>query len=207
MKTINLIICGIFIITCIFVYFTYFHRNKPVRESFRSEKKEELTPTPEQYKSKPNVFLEIKDMGRIEIELFDVDVPKTTKNFRELCIQKKYSGSTFHRVIKDFMIQGGDFTNGDGTGGLSIYGDKFDDENFNLTHDDAGLLSMANSGPNTNGSQFFIITQPQPHLDGKHVVFGKVTAGMEFVRQIEDSPVDSNDSPLNPVIVEDCGII
>lgn len=118
-----------------------------------------------------------------------------------------YKGATFHRVIKDFMIQGGDFTNGDGTGGESIYGEKFPDENFTIKHTKGGLLSMANAGPGTNGSQFFITSRDTPHLDSKHVVFGEVVEGMDVVRKIEDVPKNGSDKPDVDVVVEDCGMM
>ena len=153
------------------------------------------------------VYLDIKSYGRIKIELFDNVVPKTAENFRKLCIQKKYVGIPFHRVIKGFMIQGGDITAKNGTGGMSIYGDKFPDENFKLRHTEPGILSMANAGPDTNSSQFFITTKETPHLDGKHVVFGKVVSGMDVVYKLERIPVDHNDKPIHEIIVQDSGVI
>ncbi|OAA68703.1 peptidyl-prolyl cis-trans isomerase [Niveomyces insectorum RCEF 264] len=168
---------------------------------------------------RPRVFFDIRignrTAGRVVFELFSDVVPKTAENFRALCAGDKgttpdgkplhFKGSIFHRVIKQFMIQGGDFTAANGTGGASIYGEKFADENFTLKHDRPFLLSMANAGPNTNGSQFFITTVATPHLDDKHVVFGQVLSGKSVVRQVENVPTQPGDKPTQDVVIVDCG--
>ena len=157
-----------------------------------------------------DIFMDVSVNGEekhLILKLYDDDVPKTTTNFRELARTGKYNDCPFHRVIKGFMLQSGDFANGDGTGGESIYGDSFKDENFKLKHDKPGILSMANSGPDTNGSQFFITTVPTPHLDNKHVVFGEVSEGLDIVKEIENLETDDNDKPKVECKIIRCGLV
>ncbi|MFE3638876.1 peptidylprolyl isomerase [Streptomyces sp. NPDC059168] len=160
-----------------------------------------------------NVYFDItindEPAGRIVFKLFDDVVPKTTRNFRELATGQNgfgYAGSSFHRIIPQFMLQGGDFTRGNGTGGKSIYGEKFADENFDLKHDRPYLLSMANAGKNTNGSQFFVTTIVTDWLDGKHVVFGEVVEGQDLVKRIESLGSRSG-APSAKVTIAESGTV
>ncbi|KAF4629619.1 hypothetical protein G7Y89_g8525 [Cudoniella acicularis] len=180
-----------------------------------------MPPTQLPASGNPLVFFDVtlggEPLGRIKFELFADVVPRTAENFRQFCTGETknhlgrpqgYKGSKFHRVIKDFMCQGGDFINGDGTGSTCIYGMKtFDDENFKIKHSEPGLLSMANAGPNGNGSQFFITTVPTPFLDGKHVVFGKVVDGMDVVRKMENTKTGyrGKDVPNLDMVISQCG--
>lgn len=172
--------------------------------------------------SNPRVYFDIeinnKPQGRIVMELFKNVTPRCAENFRQLCTGESgkksqngkplhYKGTIFHRIIRDFMMQGGDFTHFNGQGGESIYGRTFPDENFKLKHEVRGLLSMANAGKNTNGSQFFITFVPTPHLNGKHTVFGRVESGYELCQKIEKLKIKSNDKPFETVKISACGEI
>lgn len=207
----------IILILCILYYF--FYKKKSIKQQvFIPQIIEHKNIKRKKHKKNKNksintniVYLSIaigdEEQGNIIIKLFEDIVPKTCNNFKLLCKNKNYKGSIFHRVIKDFMIQGGDFTNYDGTGGRSIYGNKFEDENFKIPHNKPYLLSMANSGPNSNGSQFFITTSETPHLNGKHVVFGEVIDGTDIVDYINNINVDAHDRPKYDVVITDCGYV
>lgn len=202
-------------------------KDDPIIEGMEGKSRHVIEKPPK----KDGVYFELavgeQEVGRIEMELFKDKVPKTCANFEGMCcgiksddgagdgtnggasggrVFKPYMGTVFHRLIPNFMIQGGDYENGDGTGGESIWGGKFEDENFTAgKHIGKGMLSMANSGPNSNGSQFFITLGDSQHLDGKHVVFGRVTKGLEILEKLEQIRTDDNDRPLMDIMVIDCG--
>ena len=213
----NILVYIVLAVTIYFLYDNYVKgEKKPIKKTKRINqpntkvKEDPIIVKPD--KQLPKVFFEIeytvgnnKKIGRVEIELLADIVPKTCKNF--IGLLPRYKGTIFHRVIKDFMLQGGDYENMDGTGGKSIYGDKFADENFIALHDKPGMLSMANAGPNTNGSQFFITTAATPWLDGKHVVFGQVLQGLDIIKQIENGPTATDDKPINDVLVVSAGLV
>ena len=223
MNIVTSVLLGPIIIFIIVIAFFIFHKtdDEPIQKNKKSsliikqKPKKKITKRykKNKHKTKNNdiLFMDVgvngEKIGRIVIELFSDVVPHTCKNFRTLCTTKKYAGSPFHRIINDFMIQGGDFTNGNGSGGMSIYGEKFADENFDIPHDRPYLLSMANSGRDTNGSQFFITTAETPHLDGKHVVFGEVIKGHNLIDELNNIETDENDRPVDDVIIMDCGIL
>jgi peptidylprolyl isomerase len=187
-------------------------------ESLYTEKVSTNVPLTKYDPTKLRLFMDLQ-IGtaapkKVIFEMFNKVCPKTVENFKCFCTGEKsteaqkmhYKGNKFHRVIKEFMMQGGDVVNGNGTGSISIYGGKFDDENFSIKHQTPGLLSMANSGKNTNGSQFFITYKPTPHLDGKHVVFGRVIKGMDVIQDAEKVKTGEQDKPTEDVLIADCGV-
>jgi len=193
-------------------------KKRALEAAVSGDKKTKTEPQAKKSKT-PRVFFDIsiggRKKGRIVFKLYYDVTPKTCENFRALCTGEKgvgkegvplhYKGSKFHRVIKDFMCQGGDFTRHNGTGGESIYGDRFEDESFEKKHTKPGLLSMANAGKNTNRSQFFITTKATPWLDDKHVVFGEVVDGMQVVREMEYQAVGEKHRPTKDIVIRDCG--
>jgi len=194
-----------FVGASIFAYGTYYVVNSQLQQQQQAPVSSDQPVAP-QAPITTRVYFDIeiddKPTGRIVIGLHDLIVPKTCNNFKTLCESGKFNKSTFHRVIPNFMIQGGDFTRHNGTGGESIYGSKFEDENFRLKHVGPGILSMANAGPNTNGSQFFMTTVATPHLDGRHVVFGVVEEGWDTVKKIESQGTQSGSTAKRCVIAK-----
>ena len=214
MEYIKILILLLVLFSCVFVYYKYFRKNEsfyyrkiePVDEIKKVNRKKNLKMNI--VPKNNNINMKVKHKNKIfdfEIKLFDKELPKTTSNFRKICRDGinglSYKNNIFHRVISGFMLQGGDISNQNGTGGMSIYGEKFDDEGFQFKHDKPGLLSMANSGPNTNGSQFFITTVATPHLDNMHVVFGQLVKGLEHLEYLENVPTDENDCPIDPITI------
>ena len=209
-------LAGIVFILIIYFVITFYKyiSNNSLEESIKSEN---YTTTVEQdnqiqedikqkENSEKNLKMKVSYLDEeydLELNLYDEITPLTCKNFRMIAKfgidNKTYNNCEFHRVIPGFMFQGGDIVNGDGTGSISMYNSNFEDENFIKKHDKPGLLSMANSGPNTNGCQFFITTVPTPHLDNKHVVFGEITKGLDILYKLELCSTDSNDKPVNPI--------
>jgi cyclophilin family peptidyl-prolyl cis-trans isomerase len=224
-KNIIIILVSVAIIIGGYYAWNYYKKNNTSSQKLIESKKTDIDNIKEEFENNklyedislnPYFDIEIGEIfqGRVIFQLFDDIVPKTCKNFRFLCSNgllikgtPSYEGCAFHRVIKDFMIQGGDFTNGDGTGGMSIYGNKFEDESFELKHNQPGLLSMANSGPDTNGSQFFITTHKTEWLDNKHVVFGIVISGYDIISKINLLETGDSDKPKLDVIIKKCGLI
>lgn len=208
----SILILAIAVILVLIVYLIYVLYLRYFNFANKTQNKETLT---ENFKNIKKIKIDKKNKNlimtiehnnkkfNIEIELFDEKVPLTTKNFRQIAINgingKTYNNSIFHRVIKNFMLQGGDIINSNGTGSISIYGNNFKDENFYYKHDKPGLLSMANSGKDTNGSQFFITTVPTPHLNDKHVVFGKVVKGLDNILELQNIKTDVSDKPIKDI--------
>lgn len=194
----------IFILILFVLLYFYFYKKEIIKEEIKIP---ENIKVPELSMVYLTISIEeqFKDptFGKIIIKLYD-NTPRTSNNFLELCKRKMYINTKFHRIIKNFMIQSGDY---DGLGGMSIYNELFEDENFLNKHNKPGLLSMANSGPNTNGSQFFITTTETPHLDNKHVVFGEVISGMDYVYNLENQITNHKDEPLKNCYISDCGLI
>lgn len=205
------------------MYFTYSNidttigKHLSIEDNMKNNKEEDKYQLDNFNNTRDNVYFDIaigiKNIGRVEIELFDDDVPLTCKNFRYLCSQDNnklnYVDSIFHRVLQGYLIQGGDIINYDGTGGYSAYGQYFKNENFNLKHNQEGLLAMANCGKDKNNSQFFILTRRGGYseLDGKYVVFGIIVSGYDIIKKIENSKINKDFKPIRECRIIDCGII